>query len=100
MAEKYAIEFDIMVHDEIMEYDGYFLVGDSPHLGSCFEFDVDYWNWFQEDDDVKKLETGDYHVFHYGNVSWEYSRDWESGINEFDGLIFEPEHKSISKMGA
>lgn len=95
---KYAVEFQfIKDKNGSLEYDGYTIIGDEWWIAESFDFEYDYWDWFKDNElnpNIKEIEPGRYHVFHYGDVHEEWSENWEYG-REFDGFIFEPEHENI-----
>jgi len=98
MTEKYAISFFLTIEDgEIVEYSYVHLISsETPDLEGVgvFEFDPDYLDWLREESDILALPSGDYHIFHFGELHWEYSNNLEYGT-EFEGLIFNPTEKHI-----
>jgi len=98
---KYAVEFFFEVLDNgNIEFNSPTLIGDLAYLQEAADFEYDYWNWFKDKDcnpDWKDFKVGTYHVFAYGNVSEEWSDNWEYG-REFEGFIFEPEYTRIKEV--
>jgi len=43
-------------------------------------------------------EPGYYYFFQSGDVSPEISQDWESGLEDIDGWIFEEEYTVVKKL--
>jgi hypothetical protein len=96
---KYAIEFQFDVYEDKTiepDYDTVVLLGDEHYLSDTYDFDIDYWDWFRDEDSVKKLGAGRYHVFAYGNVTLDGGLDsW----GEYDlEIIFEPEYTKITPL--
>ena len=100
---KYAIEFQFNIWDDGKlqpDYDTVGLIGEIWFLDQAYDFDYEYWDWFKDKDlnpELKVTKPGRYHIFTYGDVSEDWSDNWEYG-SEFEGFIFEPEYTKIKEI--
>lgn len=52
------------------------VIGEHPHTPD----DLDSYNLsLENDDEIKKLQQGQYHIFFYGEYDWECHDHWEFG---------------------
>ena len=97
--DKYAIEFQFYKNGDEIELDGNCIaIGSAWSFPETFEFSIEYWDSFKDEDDLKELKDGYYHVFEYGNFSYEWSNHPEFG-RELDGVILDEEFYHIEFMG-
>lgn len=80
--------------DKIVLSNAYWL-----HDSDILDFHNDVFEYFCERDDVMQLEIGfSYHVFIVGTLTIETGRDYETGIEEVEGLYAELDDVYIKKM--
>jgi hypothetical protein len=84
MSEMFAANGIITIKggevDPDLDFD---FIGSAPYLKDDYD-EHDLWETLKDNERIKVLPDGDYHIFTVGN--WEYvgSEDWESGRWEVD----------------
>ncbi len=97
--DKYALEFQFYKDGNKIELDGgSTVIGSTWSLSETLEFEYEYWDSFKDEEKLKELEDGYYHVFEYGSFSYEWSEHPEFG-REFDGVFLYEELQHIEFMG-
>lgn len=98
MTDKFACEFDLDIYyedDGQKEY-SHDLRGFASSLPDVKDFLYDFFSYLADEEQMKSLDIGDYHVFVFGTVEFYSDRDWETGWEE-GGFVFEWEDVQIFK---
>src|SRR5688572_25494985 len=81
MKYNFAGKCFVEVSGEGIEIDSFEVIGD--HLNITDDIELHYLD-LKDDEEIKKLGIGQYHVFFYGVYEWVASEDWEYGTVDYD----------------
>ena len=97
---KYAIDFDLEVLENgKYEWNSPVIACERGYVYEEYDFEYDVWDWLKDEQAIKDLKLGTFHVFLYGNVRAEWSENWEYG-KEYDGLVFEADNILVEGIDA
>lgn len=105
MKYNFAGKCHLNIENHILEFEDYVILGDYCFTSEDIDFQWEIVPFLKEEQEIVKLNDGQYHIFFVGQYDYESNYNHEYGvtdydfvINEFEVSIFEiPENMKFPK---